>query len=37
MKKGLTFIAVLLFITSCKNAQESFVLSGSIGKTTKFW
>ena len=35
MKKGLTFIVVLFFIASCKNAQESFVLSGSIGKTNK--
>ncbi|GGG92984.1 DUF4837 domain-containing protein [Polaribacter pacificus] len=35
MKKVFTFIAVLLLITSCKNAQESFVLSGSIGKTNK--
>lgn len=35
MKKGLTFIAVLFLITSCKNAKESFVLASSVGKTNK--
>ena len=33
MKKGLTIIALLLFFTSCKDAKESFVLSGSVGKS----
>lgn len=35
MKKGLTIIALLLFFTSCKDAKESFVLSGSVGKSNQ--
>jgi hypothetical protein len=33
MKKGLTIIVLLLFFTSCKDAKETFVLSGSVGKS----
>ena len=35
MKKGLTIIALLLFFTSCKDAKESFVLGGSVGKSNQ--
>ena len=35
MKKGLTIIALLLFFTSCKDAKETFVLSGSVGKSNQ--
>jgi hypothetical protein len=35
MKKGLTIIAVLLFLTSCEDAKDAFVLGGPIGKVNK--
>ncbi|NVK52035.1 MAG: DUF4837 family protein [Flavobacteriaceae bacterium] len=35
MKKGLTFIAVLLFLISCKDAKETFVLSTSVGQSNQ--
>lgn len=35
MKNGLTIIAVLLFLTSCKDAKDTFVLSSPIGKVNK--
>ena len=33
MKKGLTIVALLLFLTACKDAKETFVLSSSVGKS----
>lgn len=33
MKKGLTIITLLLLLTSCKDAKETFVLSSSVGKS----
>ncbi|MFN0728428.1 DUF4837 family protein [Polaribacter gochangensis] len=33
MKKGFTIVALLLFFTSCKNPKDTFVLSGSVGKS----
>jgi hypothetical protein len=35
MKKGLSIIAILLFLTSCKDAKDTFVLSGSVGKSNQ--
>jgi hypothetical protein len=35
MKKGLTIVALLLFLTSCKDAKETFVLSSSVGKSNQ--
>ncbi|MBL4905417.1 MAG: DUF4837 family protein [Flavobacteriaceae bacterium] len=35
MNKGLTIIGLLFFLVSCVDANESFVLRGSIGKTNK--
>lgn len=35
MKKGLIIITVLLFLTSCKDAKDTFVLSSPIGKVNK--
>ena len=35
MKKGLTILAVLLFLTSCKDAKDTFVLSSSVGKSNQ--
>jgi hypothetical protein len=35
MKKGLTIIALLLFFTSCKDAKDTFVLGGSVGKSNQ--
>ena len=33
MKKGFTIVALLLFLTSCQDAKEAFVLSSSLGKS----
>jgi hypothetical protein len=35
MKKGLTILAVLLYLTSCKDAKDTFVLSSSVGKSNQ--
>ena len=35
MKKGLTIIALLLFLASCKDAKETFVLGSSVGKSNQ--
>ena len=35
MKKGLTIVAILLFLTSCKEGKETFVLSNSVGKSNQ--
>ncbi len=35
MKKGLIIISVVLFLTSCKDAKDTFVLSSPIGKVNK--
>ena len=35
MKKGLTIIAALLFLMSCSNAKESFVLASSVGQSNQ--
>ena len=33
MKKGLTIVALLLFLIACNDAKETFVLSSSVGKS----
>ena len=33
MKKGLTILVAVLFLTSCVDTKKSFVLRGSVGKT----
>ena len=35
MRIGLTIVAIVLFLTSCKDAKDTFVLSSSVGKSNQ--